>query len=407
MAKPVYEGLKVLDATNNYAGPLAGSMLADYGAEVWHIENQALGDDNRFFPPMIDGISINYCSDNRGKKSVVLDLKDPRGAEIFKKLAAQADVILESFRPGVMEKLGLDYESIRAINPRAIYCSISAYGQTGPYAQRPGYDVIAQAVSGLMDMTGDPDGPPTKIGPAIGDWMGALNAFGCIGTALYYRSISGQGQHIDISLCRTLMWVSAKLDSDITGVRSTRTGNHHINLAPYGIFQGSNGQSAIIGALSAKTWGALCKVMNKPELEMDPRFVSNDKRVENLQTLIGIIEDWLKGFDNIDDAVNALIDAGVPCGKVYNQDDILKDPHYNACKWFTDMPMADGMKSVRTRKFPTDPMEFSAFEPVYKKAPALGENNVEVIGELGYSEEEILAMEKEWEDAFYAKTKKS
>lgn len=131
MAKPVYEGLKVLDATNNYAGPLAGSMLADYGAEVWHIEKPVLGDDNRFFPPMIDGISINYCSDNRGKKSVVLDLKDPRGAEIFKKLAAKADVILESFRPGVMEKLGLDYESIRAINPRAIYCSISAYHDAG------------------------------------------------------------------------------------------------------------------------------------------------------------------------------------------------------------------------------------------------------------------------------------
>lgn len=165
MAKPVYEGLKVLDATNNYAGPLAGSKLADYGAEVWHIEKPVLGDDNRFFPPMIDGISINYCSDNRGKKSVVLDLKDPRGAEIFKKLAAKADVILESFRPGVMEKLGLDYESIRAINPRAIYCSISAYGQTGPYAQRPGYDVIAQAVSGLMDMTGDPNGPPPRSVP--------------------------------------------------------------------------------------------------------------------------------------------------------------------------------------------------------------------------------------------------
>ena len=144
MGRPVYEGLKVLDVTNNYAGPMAGSMLADYGAEVWHIEKPVLGDDNRFFPPMIDGISINYCTSNRGKKSVVLDLKDPRGAEAFKKLAAKADVLLESYRPGVMKKLGLSYEDLKEINPRLIYCSISAYGQTGPYASRPGYDVIAQ-----------------------------------------------------------------------------------------------------------------------------------------------------------------------------------------------------------------------------------------------------------------------
>ena len=175
MGRQVYENLKVLDVTNNYAGPMAGAMLADYGAEVWHVEKPVLGDDNRYFPPIIDGISINYCTSNRGKKSVVLDLKDPRGAEAFRKLAAQADVLLESYRPGVMKKLGLDYETLKEINPRLIYCSISAYGQEGPYANRPGYDVIAQAVSGMMEMTGEPDGPPNKIGSAIGDWMGALN----------------------------------------------------------------------------------------------------------------------------------------------------------------------------------------------------------------------------------------
>ena len=210
MGRQVYENLKVLDVTNNYAGPMAGAMLADYGAEVWHVEKPVLGDDNRYFPPIIDGISINYCTSNRGKKSVVLDLKDPRGAEAFRKLAAQADVLLESYRPGVMKKLGLDYETLKEINPRLIYCSISAYGQEGPYANRPGYDVIAQAVSGMMEMTGEPDGAPTKIGSAIGDWMGALNAFGCIGTALYYRSETGEGQHIDISLARSLMWMAAK-----------------------------------------------------------------------------------------------------------------------------------------------------------------------------------------------------
>ena len=397
MGRPVYEGLKVLDVTNNYAGPMAGSMLADYGAEVWHIEKPVLGDDNRFFPPMIDGISINYCTSNRGKKSVVLDLKDPRGAEAFKKLAAKADVLLESYRPGVMKKLGLSYEDLKEINPRLIYCSISAYGQTGPYASRPGYDVIAQAVSGIMEMTGEPDGQPTKIGPAIGDWMGALNAFGCIGTALYYRSICGRGQRIDISLARSLMWMAAKLDHGITGEVGTRTGNHHSNLAPYGIFTGNNNESVVIGVLSTNLWNKFCDVMGRPELAEDERFISNDKRVANKEILIDLIQEWLRTFAHVSDAVDRLMDAGIPCAKIYNMTDVDEDPHFNQCGWIANMPMADGMTSVRTRRFPADPFEFSEFSAEYRKAPALGENNHEVLGALGYSKKEIDEMEAEWE----------
>ena len=328
---------------------------------------------------------------------MVLDLKDPRGAEAFRKLAAQADVLLESYRPGVMKKLGLDYETLKEINPRLIYCSISAYGQEGPYANRPGYDVIAQAVSGMMEMTGEPDGAPTKIGSAIGDWMGALNAFGCIGTALYYRSETGEGQHIDISLARSLMWMAAKLDHGITGVMQTRTGNHHSNLAPYGIFKGKNNESVVIGVLSSKLWETFCKVMQRTELINDPRFVSNDKRVENKQLLIEIIEDWLSNFEQVSDAIDLLMVAGVPCSKIYNMKDIDEDPHFNQCGWIADMPMADGMTTVRTRRFPSDPFKFSAFEPVYGKAPALGEQNHEVLEALGFTAEEVDEMEAEWE----------
>lgn len=406
MGRPVFEGLKVLDVTNNYAGPMAGSMLADYGAEVWHVEKPVLGDDNRFFPPMVDGISINYCVSNRGKKSVVLDLKDPRGKEVFIKLAKKADVLLESYRPGVMKKLGLSYEDLKDINPRLIYCSISAYGQTGPYASRPGYDVIAQAVSGMMDMIGEPDGQPTKIGPAIGDWMGALNAFGCIGTALYYRSETGEGQHIDISLARSLMWMAAKLDHKLTGTVATRTGNHHSNLAPYGIFTGNNNESVVIGVLSTNLWNKFCDVMNKPELAEDPRFISNDKRVENKKILIDIIQEWLRSFDHINDAVKLLMDAGIPCSKIYNMVDVDEDPHFNQCGWITNMPMADGMVDFPTRRFPTDPFEFSAFSAEYRKAPALGENNHEILEPLGYSAEEIDQMESEWEEKVKNKNKK-
>lgn len=406
MGRQVYENLKVIDLTNNYAGPMAGSLLADYGAEVWHIEKPVLGDDNRYFPPMVDGISINYCTSNRGKKSVVLNLKDPRGAEAVRRLVKKADVLLESYRPGVMKKLGLGYEELKKINPRLIYCSISAYGQTGPYASRPGYDVIAQAVSGIMEMTGEPGGSPTKIGPAIGDWMGALNAFGCIGTALYYRSVTGQGQHIDISLARSLMWMAAKLDYNITGEVQTRTGNHHSNLAPYGIFKGNNGESAVIGVLSTNLWNKFCTVLGRPELEEDPRFISNDKRVENKEILIELVENWLKTFPQISQAVQLLMEAGIPCSKIYNMRDVNEDPHFNQCGWIADMPMADGMQSVRTRRFPSDPFEFSAFSAEYRKAPALGENNHEVLEDLGFSPEEIDTMEEEWERAVREKTGK-
>ena len=289
------------------------------------------------------------------------------------------------------------HRQLKEINPRLIYCSISAYGQEGPYANRPGYDVIAQAVSGMMEMTGEPDGPPNKIGSAIGDWMGALNAFGCIGTALYYRSETGEGQHIDISLARSLMWMAAKLDHGITGEMQTRTGNHHSNLAPYGIFKGRNNQSVVIGVLSSKLWETFCKVMQRTELINDPRFVSNDKRVENKQLLIEIIEDWLSNFEQVSDAIDLLMVAGVPCSKIYNMKDIDKDPHFNQCGWIADMPMADGMTTVRTRRFPSDPFKFSAFEPVYGKAPALGEQNHEVLEALGFTAEEVDEMEAEWE----------
>ena len=309
MHKNLYSGIKVIDMTNNFAGPMASALLADYDAEVIHIEKPITGDDNRFFMPMVDGTSFSHMSSNRGKKSLVLDLKDPEAIAILKKMVADADILVESYRPGVMDRLGLGYETLKELNPRLIYCSISAYGQEGPYANRPGYDVIAQAVSGMMEMTGEPDGPPNKIGSAIGDWMGALNAFGCIGTALYYRSETGEGQHIDISLARSLMWMAAKLDHGITGEMQTRTGNHHSNLAPYGIFKGRNNQSVVIGVLSSKLWETFCKVIQRTELINDPRFVSNDKRVENKQLLIEIIEDWLSNFEQVSDAIDLLMVA--------------------------------------------------------------------------------------------------
>ena len=398
--KNIYDGIRVLDLTNNFAGPMSGAMLADYGAEVIHVEKPVLGDDNRFFSPMVDGVSASHMSANRGKKSVVLDLKDPRSIEAIRKLAAESDIFIESYRPGVMDRLGLGYEAIKKINPDIIYCSVSAYGQVGPYAKRPGYDVIAQAVSSAMYMTGDPNGPPTKIGSAIGDWVGALAAFGMIGTAMYYRQVTGKGQHVDISLARLLMWMFARFDYKFTGKMECRSGNYHTTLAPYGIFNGKDGESIIIGALNQNLWTKLCNVMGRPELAEDPRYVTNAKRCDNLQDVIAIIENWLKSLDKIDDAEKLLMNAGVPCAKVYSPEDVFEDPHFNECGWITKIPAPDGVTSIDGRFFPSNPFEFSEVKAEYRKAPVLGQDNHSVLESVGFSTEEVDRMEEEWTQKF-------
>lgn len=397
--KQLFDGIRVLDFTNNYAGPMAGAMLADYGAEVIHIERPVLGDDNRFFPPIVDGTSINYCTANRGKQSVTLDLKDEKAVQIVRELVKNTDVILESFRPGVMSRLGLDYETLKKINPKVIYCSISAYGQKGPYAHKPGYDIIAQAVSGLMDVTGSSDGAPTKIGSAIGDWIGALNAFGCIGTALYAREKYGVGQQVDISLVRSLLWMAAKLDHKLTGEVTTRSGNHHTNLAPYGLFQGNNNESIVIGVLSHKLWKIFCTVIGKPELIDDKKFATNTDRVEHKEELITIIEKWLKGFDSMTVPLQMLDEAGVPCAKVYNMIDIDTDPHFNQCGWIVDMPTIESMSSFPKRRFPADPFDFSEFQPAYKRAEELGQSNYSVLEKIGLTRNQVDELEETWENA--------
>ena len=400
MEQNLYTGKKVIDMTNNLAGPMSAALLADYGAEVIHVERPVLGDDNRFFAPMWEGVSFSHMSTNRGKKSLVLDLKDPRSIEALKKLVAESDILIESFRPGVMERLGLGYEELKKINPGLIYCSVSAYGQVGPYSRRPGYDVIAQAVSGIMYMTGDPDGPPTKIGTAIGDWVGGLTAFGMIGHAMYYREITGKGQHIDISLARVLMWMAARFDFVYNGQQECRSGNYHTTLAPYGIFSGNNGESIIIGALNQNLWTKLCNVMGRPELAGDPKFITNDKRCENLREVVEIIETWLKSLDKIEDAQKLLMDAGVPCAKVYSNEDVYNDPHFNESGWITTVPAPDGITSIPGRIFPSNPVTFSEVQPVYGKAPNLGQNNHEILEKLGYTSEEVDRMEREWEEKY-------
>lgn len=395
----MFRGLKILDFTNNLAGPYTGALFADYGAEVIHIEKPVYGDDCRFYAPALENESVTHSIVNRGKKSVVINLKDAEGIEIIKKMVSDADVLIESSRPGVMDKLGLGYDVLEEINPRLIYCSISAFGQTGPYAKRPGYDIIAQAYSGLLNNTGEPDGEPMVVGTEVGDYVGALTSYGAICAALYSREKTGKGQHLDISLARALMWMTVSFEYEYTGEKLTRHGNHNTGLCPYGVFNGNDG-SIIIATLSMKLWKALCEVMGKPELIEDPDYVTNDKRVENKKKVIEIIEGWLKGFDSVDEALVLLMNAGIPSSKVFTPEDINADPHANEAGWIKRLLIANGKKrehKIESFRACPNPSVYSVFEPKMEAAPILGENNYEVLSRYGYSKEKISELESKWE----------
>lgn len=390
------KGLTVLDFTNNIAGPCTGSLLADYGADVIHIEKPIWGDDCRNFFPMFDGVGSTHMSVNRTKKSVVMDLKDPEAVELVKKMVVDADVLIESSRPGVMTRLGLGYEQLKEINPRLVYCSISAFGQTGPAAGKAGYDVIAQAFSGFMYYTGEADGKPTKITSAIGDFSTAINAFGEIMTALYFREKSGLGQHVDVALARTLVWMNASFDHLYTGVPRRRTGNHDSSLCPYGIFERSEGEYIVIGAVNVNLWQKLCVVMGREDLMTDPKFITNDARVRNSKEVISVIEDWLKSLPDVYEAARRLDAAGVPNCKLYTMDDLLNDPQVEAGGWLQDVPVCKGVTSIKSRKVPVGLANFSEGTIRVERAPALGEHTIEIFKKYGLSEEKAVALETKW-----------
>lgn len=389
-------GIKVIDITNNIAGPWAAAMLSDHGAEVIHIEKPVWGDDARNYVPQIDGVSACYMYNNRNKKSVVMNLKDPEAVAAIKKLAEQSDVFIEANRPGVMKRLGLDYETLHAINPRLVYCSISAFGQAGPKASVPGYDIIAQAYSGMIYYTGEPGGGPVKNYFAVGDFVAGYNAYGSIMTALYYREVSGKGQYVDVSLARGLLAMNMCISDYVSGVRRVKSGNHDMHLCPYGIFNGPNGDTVIIGAINVNTWVNLCRAMGRPELADDPQYITNDVRVHNKDKVIKLIEDWLQSFDTIDEAIERLNECGVPNIKAFDVDDILNDDHALSQGWIRNFPTPKSVTSADSVPGIFGYADFSEGETDLKAAPDLGENNLEVLMSCGLSEEEAKRLTDKW-----------
>jgi crotonobetainyl-CoA:carnitine CoA-transferase CaiB-like acyl-CoA transferase len=371
-------GLRILELTQVMAGPFCGQVLADMGADVVKVE-----------PP--DGDSTRHAlgpaaflAVNRNKRSLVLDLKSAEHQAVLHRLVADADVLLENYRPGVAARLGADWETLERINPRLIYASVSGFGQTGPYAQRPGYDLIAQGLSGVMSVTGEPDGDPVKCGIPIGDLSAGLYCALGILSAVVARERIGRGQRIDTSLFEGALalsiWETAELWG--TGRVPQPLGSGHRLLAPYQALRTRDGHITV-GANNQRLWRRLCEALARPELIDDARFASNDDRMEHRAELVRELEATLAGRGS-HEWVDLLIEAGVPCGPIHDYRQVFEDPHTRARE------MEVEVDSVRMLGIPVKMSETPG--AVRRAAPRLGEHTDEVLREAGFTDAEIAAL---------------
>jgi crotonobetainyl-CoA:carnitine CoA-transferase CaiB-like acyl-CoA transferase len=383
------EGVRVLDLTNVMAGPYCAMVLGDMGAEVIKVESFD-GDTSRRFEPQINGESYCFAVLNRNKKSISLDLKEPRGKAVIMELAAKCDIVMENFRPGVVRKLGIDYESLKTRNPGIIYASMSGFGQTGPYGKKGGFDIIAQGMSGIMMMTGYPGGRPAKVGIAMNDIASGVTAlYGILG-AYIGRLRHGTGQYLETSLLEAgLAWSIWEFGAFFGGgERPTATGTRHRRSAPYQAYRSKDGY-VTVGAGSEKLWRAFAtQVCNKPEWLDDPRFNAPNIRVRNADALEAEIEQVL-GEHPTAHWVGKLDAAGVPGGPVYTYEQTLADPHVLARKMVVDIdhPKIGPMKTLGLPIKST-----GALTEIRKPAPWLGQHSEEVLREIGYADGDIRKL---------------
>ncbi|MCS0501026.1 CoA:oxalate CoA-transferase [Ancylobacter mangrovi] len=323
-------GLLVLDLTHVLNGPFGTMMLADLGARVIKIEPPGGGDDTRTYGPFLGDTSLYFAFVNRGKESIVLDLKAEADRAVFLDMVCRADVLAENFRPGVMARLGFAYEDLARINPRLVYASSSGFGQTGPLAAAPAYDTIIQAMSGLMSMTGFPDGPPTRVGTSLSDLLGGLHMFAGIAAALYARERTGRGTHVDVSMFdATLAFLEhGAMEFTATGHALGRIGNRHPFLAPFDLYACADGHIAICCG-NDHLFGALCAVLGRPELSTDPRFRDNSSRVAHVDALKAELETEL-GRRPAQHWLEAIHAAGVPVGPLLDVTQALSQPQVSA-----------------------------------------------------------------------------
>jgi crotonobetainyl-CoA:carnitine CoA-transferase CaiB-like acyl-CoA transferase len=390
-APPPLAGLKVVELARVLAGPWAGQVLADLGASVVKVESLGGDDTRQWGPPSIanrDGSSdaAYFHAANRGKRSIAVDLSRPEGQAIVGKLAADADVLIENFKAGGLRKFGLDYDSLRRLNPRLVYCSITGFGQDGPYASRPGYDFMIQGMGGIMDLTGDPLGEPQKSGVAFADLFTGLYAVIAIQAALAHRDTAGVGQWVDMALLDTQVSVLANqaLNYLASGITPRRLGNAHPNIVPYQLFPVSDG-GVTIGAGNDRQFRDCVKVLGLAHLADDPRYATNEARVANRTSLTALMSESTATFTR--DRLLAELEAvGVPAGPINSVADVFADPQVMHRGLRLDLPRAGGdtVPAVRT------PILMSATPLAYGRAsPRLGEDTADVLSELGFSAGEI------------------
>lgn len=395
MANTLFHDITILDFTSNLAGPGCASMFADLGANVIKIERPITGDDTRAISPLLDGLSLQYMWLNRGKKSVVMSLKDPEAQEMILKMAETADIIIESYKPGQMKKYGLDYDSVRKRNEKIIYCSVSAYGQEGRYSRNPGFDAMAQAMSGLVDMTGDPEGPPFKLGTTLADYIGTFNAFGALSAALYYREHSGRGQYIDISLVGGLLSCNTALDISATfDTHPTRTGQHDGTVVPYGMFKGPNNEYVALVSCTYNLWPKICKLMDRMEWTQDPDYNDATRRMAHRDEVVAAVEEFLSTFHTMDEAIAVLKEAGIPCNKVMSTYDVARDPGLWEAGYVAEIPAPKSIGKTFKGRGPW--IKFSDTPMVFKQSPDLGADNHEVLEAYGWSKEKVDELEEKW-----------
>ena len=394
--------LKVLDLTRVLAGPWATQNLADLGAQVIKVERPGVGDDTRAWgPPFLkdrDGLETNdssyFLSANRGKQSITIDLAHPEGQELIRALAKQADVVVENYKVGTLARYGLDYESLKAVNPRLVYCSVTGFGQSGPYASLPGYDFVFQGMGGLMSITGQPEGEPgdepMKVGIAISDLLTGMYATTAILAAVEHRRVSGQGQHIDMSLLDCMVTINSyqAINHFLSGQVPQRMGNAHSNMVPYQVFRCKEGE-VIVAVGNDSQYRAFCKLIGRDDLGGDARYATPGQRNRNRVALIPEIAATMR-TRTMQEWVALMQAANVPCGPIYNMRQVFEDPQVRQRGMQLSLPHSAGVQAPAV----ANPIRLSETPIQYgQSAPLLGEHTDQVLaGQLGLAPDRIAQL---------------